>query len=315
MPKKAKVKAKKPARGIAVKQRQSVKQTVKVIVGDIAKKPVRRRTAKPKVATIIQGTGGGLLGSVAPEPLREPQPYSFVPDNRQPRYDFERIQPQPIENAKINLLDYKANHPSVSASGLVGIAEQKKLMDERAKPMISDITAETEKTEADLKQAKSELQIIADKKRATQEKSRATRLKNKALKLKEAQKAIPLPPPIIGGPPSYRSQYPNASSSSEIIMVQVRPKRFLGAQELEVGLLKNRDKALNEKAKAFRAEQRKKRAVEAFRENRSDNESIGKKMERARAERGLLNSAGSKKLKVLPTSAVGKKLLEASKKK
>jgi hypothetical protein len=314
MPKKAKGKAKKPARGIAVKQRQSVKQTVKVIVGDIAKKPVRRRTARPKVATLIQGTGGGLSGSVAPEPLREPQPYSFVPDNRQPRYDFEKIQPQPIENAKINLLDNKANSPAVSASGLVSIAQQKQLMDESAKPMISDITEQTEKTEADLKQAKSELQTIADKKRATQEKRRATLLKNKALKLKEAQKAIPLPPPIID-PPSYRSQYPNASSSSEILFVPVRPKRYLGAQELEVGLLKKRDKALNEKAKAFRAEQRKKRAVEAFRENRSDNESIGKKMERARAEKGLLSSAGSKKLKILPTSAVGKKLLEASKKK
>jgi hypothetical protein len=314
MPKKAKGKAKKPARGIAVKQRQSVKQTVKVIVGDIAKKPVRRRTARPKVATIIQGTGGGLSGSVAPEPLREPQPYSFVPDNRQPRYDFERIQPQPIENAKINLLDNKANNPAVSASGLVSIAQQKQLMDESAKPMISDITAETEKTEADLKQAKSELQTIADKKRATQEKRRATLLKNKALKLKEAQKAIPLPPPIIPDPPSYRSQFPNASSSSEIIFVPVRPKRFLGAQELEVGLLKKRDKALNEKAKAFRAEQRKKRGLEAFRENRSDNETIGRKMEKARAEKGLLTSAGSKKLKILPTSAVGK-LLEARKKK
>lgn len=294
MPKKGKVKAKKPARGIAVKQRQSVKQTVKVIVGDIAKKPVRRRTAKPKVATLIQGTGGGLSGSVAPEPLREPQPYSFVPDNRQPRYDFERIQPQPIENAKINLLDYKANNPSVSASGLISVAEQQKMIGEE-QPVIKDISKEYDAMSQ--REKNRQAGIV---------KRKETLAKKKAEQAKMAQ-----PPAIIQSMPDIRAM----SSSSEMILVPVKPKRFLGAKELEKGFVKGRDEALVEKIKAFRKEQMKKRGVEALRANRSDNESIGKKLERARAEKGLLNSAGSKKLKVLPTSAVGKKLLEASKKK
>jgi hypothetical protein len=293
MPKKAKAKVKKPARGIAVKQKQSVKQTVKVIVGDIAKKPVRRRTAKPKVATIIQPSGGGLSGSVAPEPLREPQPYSFVPDNRQPRYDFERIQPQPIENAKINLLDYKANSPSVSASGLISVAEQQKMIGEE-QPVIRDISKEYDA----MSQREKNRQAGIVKRKETLAKKKAEQAKMSQL------------PAIIPSMPDIRAM----SSSSEMILVPVKPKRFLGAKELEKGFVKGRDEALVEKIKTFRREQMKKRGLEAFRENRSDNEIIGRKMEKARAQRGLLNASGSKKLKILPTSAVGKKLLEASKK-
>jgi len=251
MPKKGKVKAKKPARGIAVKQKQTVKQTVKVIVGDIAKKPVRRRRSKPKVATLIQGTGGGLSGSVAPEALREPQPYSFVPDNRQPRYDFERIQPQPIENAKINLLDYKANNPAVSASGLIAIAEQQKLIGEE-QPVIKDISKEYDAMSQREKNRQAGLI-----------KRKETLAKKKAEKAKMSQ-----PPAII---PLKGRLYADPSISSETIMVQVKPKRYLGAQELEKGFIKGRDEALVAKVKAFREVQRKKRAVEGFRKNNPKN--------------------------------------------
>jgi hypothetical protein len=254
MPKKAKVKAKKPARGIAVKQKQSVKQTVKVIVGDIAKKPVRRRTAKPKVATLIQGTGGGLSGSVAPEPLREPQPYSFVPDNRQPRYDFERIQPQPIENAKINLLDYKANNPSVSASGLISVAEQKQMMDERAKPMISDVSKEYEQAQ----KAEAELKAIKDKRRQAVEKRRDTMAKKKEVQFTTPTSTGFANITFLSG--SDGSTEPG----SEAFMLKRTQPRFLGEKELSKGFIKNRDEELVAKVKAFRKEQMKKRAIQAL---------------------------------------------------
>lgn len=264
MPKKAKVK--KPARGIAVKQKQSVKQTVKVIVGDIAKKTVRRRTARPKVATLIQPSGGGISGAV-PDALRQTQPYEYVPDNRQPRYDFDRIQPQPIQDAKINLLDYKGNHPAVSASGLISVAEQKQLIGEE-QPVIRDISKEYEAMSQREKNRQAGLL-----------KRKETLARKKAEQAKKAE-----PPALIGS----KNPAPSSSSSTEeLILVAVQPKRYLGEKELGKGFIKGRDEALIAKAKAFRAEQAKKRAVEALRANKSDTEPLAKKIARARIEKPI----------------------------
>lgn len=256
MPKKAKTK--KEPKGIAVKQKQTVKQSVKVIVGDIAKKPVRRRRpTKPKVSTLIQPAGGGISSSSVPEALRDPQPYSYVPDNRQPRYDFERIPQQPIQSSQINLLDYKANHPSVSASGLVSVAEQKKLMDEQAKPDIRDVSKEYDEAQ----KAELELKKIKETRRKAVEKRRDTMAKKK-----EAQ---------------FKSQAPTGfanlvfvSGAESATTEPIRQPRYLGQAELDVGLFKNRDKVLIEKAKAFRDEQRKKRAIRALQSEVEDNRPI-----------------------------------------
>ena len=267
MPKKAKTK--KEPKGIAVKQKQTVKQSVKVIVGDIAKKPVRRRRpTKPKVSTLIQPAGGGISSSSVPEALRDPQPYSYVPDNRQPRYDFERIPQQPIQSSQINLLDYKANHPSVSASGLVSVAEQKKLMDEQAKPDIKDVSKEYEEAQ----KAELELKKIKETRRKAVEKRRETMAKKK-----EAQFTSQTPTGFanlvfVSGTESSTTE-PGTEAHSRKIKARTE-QRYLGLKELDKGFIKGRDEALVKQIKTFRDEQRKKRAIRALQSEVEDNRPI-----------------------------------------
>jgi hypothetical protein len=104
-----------------VSQKQQVKQTVKVIIGDVAKKRVKRKRAvktKGLTSTVIQPSArGAFSGGFS----------SYVPSSNVP---FSSVAQAPISLAletRVKQLELKADNPALNLSGNTSVKAQYRL--------------------------------------------------------------------------------------------------------------------------------------------------------------------------------------------
>jgi hypothetical protein len=100
-----------------VSQKQQVKQTVKVIIGDVAKKRVKRKRAvkkgssKAQVITFIQGSASGL----------------YVPGSNSPYNPSTQLPVATGTEVRTKILEAKGDNPALNLSGSLSQSSQQRL--------------------------------------------------------------------------------------------------------------------------------------------------------------------------------------------